>query len=334
MTANQVTLARIALLPIPCAMLLFGNVHWHWLSFVLLVLLGMTDFVDGMMARREGPTKLGGLLDPVADKIMMAAITFALAGNGWVPHWIPVAILSREFLVTVLRSSVALKGGEVHTSVLAKLKTIIQMGGFGTVFLTVFLEPRTAQIVALAWAAFFFIIGGYYGAVKRRNAPYWAWPVGACFVYWFCLLEVFEQQGVILSLCLVIVGITWWSALDYLKTSYAFFKSSGMARFEWVRIFWVLSHSVFAVFVASFNPALIIPVLLSNAFELAVGGIDNIAISENKIIDEKVFLMSGFLACLLAMFQTQGLAILLLGASMVACAKASREVTWRFFPAP
>lgn len=332
MTANQVTVARIALLPVPVAMLLFADSVWNWTAFVLLVFLGMTDFVDGMMARREGPTKLGGLLDPVADKIMMAAITLSLAGNGWIPFWVPAAILSREFLLTVLRSSVAFRGTQVKTSILAKIKTVIQMGGFGTVFMTLFLSRTVALWVALFWLAFFLSIWGFYVLWKRTPAPYWALPVAGAFLYWFWLLELCSVQTAILCQCIVIVGITWISAFDYLKTSYAVLRSSGLDRRDGVRLFWALSHSVLVVSVASLNSKLIIPVLISIAFELGLGGVDNIAVAEKKTLDLRIFLATGLIACLFAVFQTQFMAFLLIPTSFVACALASREVTWRFFP--
>ncbi|MEI6805696.1 MAG: CDP-alcohol phosphatidyltransferase family protein [Myxococcaceae bacterium] len=332
MTANQVTLARIAFLPIPSALLLFADSSWNWVAFLLFVFLGMTDFIDGVMARREGPTKLGGLLDPVADKIMMAAITLSLAGNGWISFWVPAAILSREFLLTVLRSSVAFRGQQVKTSILAKIKTVIQMGGFGTVFMTLFLSRQAALYVSVFWLFFFTAIWAYYALWKRQIAPYWAMPVAGAFLYWFWLLQLCSSQTAILCQCIVIVGITWISAFDYLKTSYAVLKSSGLDRRDGVRLFWALSHSVLSVSVASLNSKFIIPVLVSIAFELGLGGIDNIAVSENKSLDLRIFLSTGLIACLFAVSQTQFTALLLIPVSLIACTIASREVTWRFFP--
>lgn len=325
MTANQLTLLRIALLPIPCAMLLFADSVWNWTAFVLFALLGMTDFIDGMMARREGPTKLGGLLDPVADKIMIAAVTLTLAGNGWIPVWVPAAILSREFLLTVLRSSMAFRDAQVQTSMLAKIKTIIQMGGFGTIFMTLFLKREAALWVALFWLIFFLIIWAYYSLWKRVTAPYWALPVAGAFLYWFWLLQLGSVQTAVLFQCIVIVAITWISALDYLKTSYTVLKSSGLDRRDIGRIFWALAHSVFVVSVASLNPRLILPVLVSIAFELGLGGIDNIAVAEKKTLDLRIFLSTSTIACLFAILQTQNIAILLMATSFAACWIAFRK---------
>jgi hypothetical protein len=80
------------------------------------------------------------------------------------------------------------------------------------------------------------------------------------------------------------------------------------------------------------NPKLIIPVLISIAFELGLGGVDNIAVTEKKTLDLRIFLGTSLMACLFAVFQTQFVAFLLIPASFIACAIASREVTWRFFP--
>ena len=87
-----------------------------------------------------------------------------------------------------------------------------------------------------------------------------------------------------------------------------------------------------AVSVASSNPKLIIPVLISIAFELGLGGIDNVTVAEKKTLDSRIFLGTGLMACLFVVFQTQFTAFLLIPASLVACVIAFREVTWRFFP--
>ncbi|HEY4223689.1 MAG TPA: CDP-alcohol phosphatidyltransferase family protein, partial [Myxococcota bacterium] len=72
-TANQVTIVRILALPFPCwALTVRPPQPWMWIAFVAGVLVGATDFVDGWMARRDGPTQLGALLDPVADKLFIA----------------------------------------------------------------------------------------------------------------------------------------------------------------------------------------------------------------------------------------------------------------------
>jgi CDP-diacylglycerol--glycerol-3-phosphate 3-phosphatidyltransferase len=331
-TANQVTIARIALLPVPCAMLLFAADTWRWPAFFLLVFLGMTDFIDGLLARRDGPTKLGSLLDPVADKMMIAAITLSLSGNGWVPVWVPVSILLREFFITALRSSVALRGQSVKTSILAKLKTIIQMGGFGTVFMTIFLQPHHAMWVAFGLMMGFWAIWAYWLFWRKQSAPYWAIPVALSFFYWLILLGTSLPQNVVIGLCLVIVGITWLSAGDYLWTSAAIFRLQKPKANDIARLVWVIAHGAFVVAAASLNPLLIIPVLLSVSFELALGGIDNIVISEGRALSYQMFLISGTGALLFVFFQTAWMAAVMVVISIAVCLWAARSVQWRYCP--
>ena len=100
-TANMVTMTRIVLLPGPCALLLLDEVWAMWAALVTFTILGTTDFIDGIMARKEGPTKVGGLLDPVADKMMVAAIVFPLCARGIVPWWFVGVLLLRDVLMTV-----------------------------------------------------------------------------------------------------------------------------------------------------------------------------------------------------------------------------------------
>ena len=136
-TANMVTIARIVLMPIP-GYLLYQGIPELYVALVLIILLGITDWIDGRMARRDGPTVLGGLLDPIADKIFIAVcfIPFAerlLPGTSTVvfPVWALIPVFCRDFLVTSLRTSLSLRDAPMRTSTLAKFKTAIQMTAVG-----------------------------------------------------------------------------------------------------------------------------------------------------------------------------------------------------------
>ncbi|MBN2719059.1 MAG: CDP-alcohol phosphatidyltransferase family protein [Deltaproteobacteria bacterium] len=138
-TANMVTVARIVLMPIP-GYLLYQGIPELYVALVAIILLGITDWVDGRMARRDGPTVLGGLLDPIADKIFIAVcfIPFAervLPGTEMIvfPVWLLIPMFCRDFLVTSLRTSLSLRDAPMRTSMLAKFKTAIQMTAVGYV---------------------------------------------------------------------------------------------------------------------------------------------------------------------------------------------------------
>ena len=135
--ANIMTLARIVLMPIPGWLLYQGAPHL-FAGVAAIFLIGITDWLDGIVARRQGPTVLGGLLDPIADKIFVAVIFLPLAeravpewGRTVVPVWMICCIFLRDFLVTSLRTSLLLRDAPMRTSALAKTKTAVQMVGIG-----------------------------------------------------------------------------------------------------------------------------------------------------------------------------------------------------------
>jgi cardiolipin synthase (CMP-forming) len=140
-TANMLTLARIVLMPVPGWLLYQGSSHL-FACLAAILLLGLTDWLDGIIARREGPTVLGGLLDPIADKIFIAVIYLPLTERfvpEWdravIPMWMACGIFVRDFLVTSLRTSLLLRDAPMRTSKLAKAKTAAQMLGGGYIIL-------------------------------------------------------------------------------------------------------------------------------------------------------------------------------------------------------
>ena len=150
-TANQVTLTRLALLPIGTYLMYQGE-KGLLAALGLLTLVGCTDILDGWLARRYGPTVLGGLMDPIVDKIFMVATLMPFLDLGWMPAWVFGLMLLREFLVTGLRSAYERRGLKLKTTLLAKIKTWVQMAGAGVICLMQLLPPRLMTIL--------FLVGG------------------------------------------------------------------------------------------------------------------------------------------------------------------------------
>jgi len=132
---NSITMSRILMIPLLLWML---SPHYPWRTggaqelsaSVLFVLASITDGVDGYLARKRGQiTTMGILLDPLADKIMVAAAFIALVAfiPSVVKVWIAVVIIGREFLISGLRSIAAGEGFAIQASDLGKLKTVIQI---------------------------------------------------------------------------------------------------------------------------------------------------------------------------------------------------------------
>ena len=100
--ANLVTLTRLALVPLLVALIIADPVSWG--TFSLAFVLAATDGIDGYIARRQGSTRSGAFLDPLADKVLVLGALFALvaAGRVW---WVPVALITlREVVISVYRS--------------------------------------------------------------------------------------------------------------------------------------------------------------------------------------------------------------------------------------
>jgi CDP-diacylglycerol--glycerol-3-phosphate 3-phosphatidyltransferase/cardiolipin synthase len=136
---NLLTLSRI--LAVPLFVMLMWNASWEGYSaaFALYCLAGATDYLDGYLARANGTvSKLGVFLDPVADKIMVAAVIVMLIHNGQIVGWhvIPaLVIILREITVSGLREFLATARVSLPVSQLAKWKTTFQMVALGALIL-------------------------------------------------------------------------------------------------------------------------------------------------------------------------------------------------------
>jgi CDP-diacylglycerol--glycerol-3-phosphate 3-phosphatidyltransferase len=133
---NSITLSRIASVPLliwalsPGFPLQGAHGEQEIFASAIFILASITDGVDGYLARRRGQiTTLGMLLDPLADKLMVAtAFILLVAYNPRVMHpWIAVLVIGREFLVSGLRSIASSEGFTIEASQLGKLKTVTQI---------------------------------------------------------------------------------------------------------------------------------------------------------------------------------------------------------------
>ncbi|MDX2289091.1 MAG: CDP-diacylglycerol--glycerol-3-phosphate 3-phosphatidyltransferase [Hyphomicrobiaceae bacterium] len=126
------TLARIAAVPaLVAAMLLWPGAVGRWLALAIFVGAALTDWLDGYLARAlDQQSRLGAMLDPIADKLIVAAALVMLVAEAIVGdvHVVPViAILTREILVSGVREVLAADGVGLPVSRLAKWKTAAQM---------------------------------------------------------------------------------------------------------------------------------------------------------------------------------------------------------------
>jgi len=188
---NSITLTRIASVPLLIWVLSSSRFssqrgEKELLASTIFILASITDGIDGYLARKRGQiTTLGMLLDPLADKLLIAAafVTLVQFNPILVPAWMAVVIIGREFLVSGLRSIAASEGFTIQASELGKFKMLVQI------------IAVVAVILARRW---------------------YDWPLFSYYVfpvYWIARLAIWFM--VLLSLVSAIdYFIAFWSRID------------------------------------------------------------------------------------------------------------------------
>ena len=125
---NKLTALRLALTAVFVCCFVWDFPGRFTAAFLVFVLAAISDYLDGLIARRWNLiTDFGKLMDPLADKILTASAFICLAGYGAMPEWAVILIISREFLITGLRSLAASKSLILPAEKLGKHKTTWQM---------------------------------------------------------------------------------------------------------------------------------------------------------------------------------------------------------------
>jgi CDP-diacylglycerol--glycerol-3-phosphate 3-phosphatidyltransferase len=256
---------------------------YFWWALIAGTLIGCTDWIDGMLARKYGPTVLGGLLDPIADKVFIAFAYTPFADMGMVPWWACALMFVREFFITALRSAYEQRGMTFKTSYLAKAKTWTQMQGIGMMLLFPLLHSHRGFMVGLLVTGMIVPIAAMAGLWLTRK-KFWrgALWMSASFV---ALATVFfwDESYAPRAMMIGIVAITWISGLDYIVVGWPKLRAHGdFRRADGVRLLGalLLPFLLFAVLVETEAPRWTVFAIL--AFELAVGGLDNL-LSHHKV---------------------------------------------------
>lgn len=127
---NILTVVRIALVPVFVILMALDGV-WEYMRYVALgvfVIASVTDWLDGIIARKNNiVTRFGKLMDPLADKILVAAGFIMLTGLDVIPAWVTVIVVARDFLLNTLRMFGTEAGETIAAGVSGKIKTAFQM---------------------------------------------------------------------------------------------------------------------------------------------------------------------------------------------------------------
>lgn len=271
------------LLPVPC-WLLFGGQLERLIALAAFTLLALTDWWDGKIARKQGPTVLGSLLDPIADKMFLAFTYLPMAciegedGSGWnaIPVWIVSLVFLRELAVTGMRGLAASHGIEFTTATLAKFKTAFQMGGGGVLFWNLIWQHNlvvtvVGNLVLVAMAAGIAI----YRRIDGRGVGAKVWTQVGAYSCATAAVILLPLRYVLLIIALSILGLTLLSGVNYAVRTFNGLREKGWPARP-TEILLALAESVVPVGVVAMLAIEDVPVwapILMLTGELAAGGL-------------------------------------------------------------
>ena len=167
---NPLTMARLFVLPFLVLAIL--DDHW-WLAFALLWLAGLTDGLDGLLARRLGQhTRLGQYLDPIADKLLLSTLFVVLTHVGVIPRFVTVLVFSRDVGILLISTLLFVTNTlrNFRPSRLGKLNTLVQILGV--------LVVMTAQVLpAPGWNVLQYWLLRAIAVLAPVSAAQYAWIV-------------------------------------------------------------------------------------------------------------------------------------------------------------
>lgn len=174
--ANLLTLTRIGVIPLIVAAFYLPQPAAAWTAFALFVYASFTDYLDGWVARRfDQVTDFGRFLDPIADKLLIAAVIIMMIAEGTIADSAVIAamlIMLREVFVSGLREFLGGRNVSMPVSRLAKWKTAIQMLAFALLLLSGAANEAEGPGFFLLWAAAVLTIVTGFDYLRRSAAEF------------------------------------------------------------------------------------------------------------------------------------------------------------------
>src|SRR6266404_1479910 len=170
---NQITLLRLGFLPLFLILIVYE--HYRW-ALLILVLAGLSDGIDGLLARKlNQKSSIGAYLDPIADKLLLSSSFVILAMEKKIPWWLTIMVLSRDILMLMVAAVIILISGyrPFPPSLLGKATTFFQIVlVFAAVLAAAYSNPVLPEInrlLAYLVAAFTTISGFHYSFATARR---------------------------------------------------------------------------------------------------------------------------------------------------------------------
>ena len=183
--ANKLTMLRVLLVPVFIILMIINSFWTSILALLIFIAASITDYFDGKIAREQNMiTTFGIFLDPLADKLLVTSAFISFVGIYTlnIPAWMVICIISREFIITGLRSIAASKNIIIPASMAGKVKTTSQMIAIITILVIL--------VVNAALTKFFFItpyelleMNGWQKVlgIILIHAPYWLMLIATIF---------------------------------------------------------------------------------------------------------------------------------------------------------
>ena len=170
-TANKLTMLRVFMIPIFLIVLYWGFSGSVYVSMVIFAAAGLTDLIDGYIARSRGQiTDFGKFMDPLADKVLVVAALLWFTEQGLMPAWAVLIVVIREFAVTALRLVAADGGTVLAAGILGKIKTATTMVCVILMFLPI---PLYAVNILIGIILLVTIVSGVEYFVKNKKLFNW-----------------------------------------------------------------------------------------------------------------------------------------------------------------
>ncbi|HNQ63161.1 MAG TPA: CDP-diacylglycerol--glycerol-3-phosphate 3-phosphatidyltransferase [Syntrophorhabdaceae bacterium] len=169
---NRLSIIRILFIPIIIILISTEYEELLFASCLLFIIAGITDGLDGYIARKmRMTTKLGLYLDPIADKLLVSSVLITLSYYRMIPLWVTILLVAREFLINGLRSFYAMEGITIYPSFAGKFKTTLQIIGIACMLFNSPLKKLDTLIhqtgLIVLYIALFFSI---YSAIHYMSA--------------------------------------------------------------------------------------------------------------------------------------------------------------------
>ncbi len=167
---NRLSIIRILFIPAIIYLISTQKEHLLFASSLLFIVAGITDGLDGLIARRMSLTsRLGLYLDPIADKLLISCVLITLSAYGLVPLWVTIVLVSREFLINGLRSFYSAEGVTIYPSFSGKLKTTFQIVGISCVLFSRSLHQIGLIVIYAALVLSLYSAYNYFYAIFKSE---------------------------------------------------------------------------------------------------------------------------------------------------------------------